>query len=285
MFHRRHFLQTSLTAIASFLLPRSLFASTAAPRFHFIHTDTLTSWPVTDPVTWALKNRGQPILERAAEGLSKLTPSDGDRIVRVVVRRCRLNLLELRPDQVVVQHWGQRQADLRHFFKQQKLARPEIVVMLRDRKKEVVRTQSGDSFLYGSQIVPDFPLDLFVSKFASRFTQEPDDWQAAPNTNSGFAWDGIEDGQIPWTALKSAWRREAPGVCLNCDTPTLLVNFGLRQVGIFNRCPNFLSVCGTCRRSFRDESVVDVGAWIVAHLDAEVRPDAEIIWGRQVKRQ
>jgi len=67
--------------------------------------------------------------------------------------------------------------------------------------------------------------------------------------------------------------------------PTLLVNFGLRQVGMFNRSPNFLSVCSKCCRSFKDESVKDVGQWIEGNLDAEVRPDAEMVWGRRVDRQ
>jgi hypothetical protein len=36
-------------------------------------------------------------LSRAAEGLSKLTTSDGDRIMRIVVGRCGLNLVEVQP--------------------------------------------------------------------------------------------------------------------------------------------------------------------------------------------
>jgi hypothetical protein len=70
---------------------------------------------------------------------------------------------------------------------------------------------------------------------------------------------------------------------LNCDTPTILTNFGLRQVDMFNRSPNFLSVCSKCCRSFRDDSVKDVGAWIVASLDEDVRPEFEMVWGRRVK--
>jgi hypothetical protein len=52
------------------------------------------------------------VLERAAEGLRKLTPSDGERIVRLIVRRCRLNLIELHPGQVVVHRWSQQQSSL-----------------------------------------------------------------------------------------------------------------------------------------------------------------------------
>ena len=284
MFHRRHFLQSTAAALAALILPRSIFARKPDHSFHFIHTDTLTSWPVADPVQWSLQNAHQPILERAAVGLGKLTTNDGDRIMRLVVRRCGLNLIELQPGQAIVQHCGQQHADLRPFFKQHRLARHEVQVVLRDRKKEVTTAKPGDDFLFGSRIAPDFPLDLFHKKFASRFTNESDDWQAAPNTSSGFAWAETENNRIPWVALKSTWRRAAPGVCLNCDTPTILTNFGHRQVGMFNRSPNFVSVCSTCCRSFRDESVKDVGEWMAANLDADMQPRFEIVWDRRVER-
>lgn len=90
MFHRRHFLKSTAAAIAALILPRSLLARKADKSFHFIHADTGESWPITDPVQWSLQNAHEPILARAAEGLSKLTASDGDRIVRLVTRRCRL---------------------------------------------------------------------------------------------------------------------------------------------------------------------------------------------------
>jgi len=281
--NRRHFLK-SAAAIAALLLPRSLFAKTPDHRFHFIHADTLNSWPVADPVAWAVKNKHEPILERAAEGLAKLTAGDGDRVIRLVVRRCRLNLLEIHPEQIVVHHWGQQgRADLRPFFKQHRLARPKVLVELQDRKKENTTTKSSDDFLYGSRIAADFPLDLFMSKWASRFTKQADDWQAAPNTNSGFAWAETEDNRIPWAALKSAWRRAAPMICENCDKPILLVNFGFRPSGLFNRCPNFVRVCGACCRSFQDDSVKDVRRWVEANLDADFQPDFEIVWDRRVR--
>ena len=281
---RRDLLKITAAAIAALILPKSLFATNPGKSFWFIHSDTGASWPVADPVQWSLENARQPILERASERLLTLTPSDGERIIRLVVRRCGLNLIELQPEYVVVQHWGQNGlADLRPFFKSHGLARQEIEIVVKDRKKETVTTQPGDGFLYGVPLAPDFPLDRFQKKWANRFKQEADDWQAAPKTSSGFAWDGLEDNRIPWAALKSAWRRAAPGACLNCDGATLLVNFGLRPVGMFNRSPNFVSVCSKCCRSFTDESVKDVGAWIVKNLDVEVRPDAEMIWGKRVK--
>jgi len=283
MIHRRHFLQTTAAAIAALILPRRLFARTP-DHFFFIHADSCNSWPVADPAAWCLANAHQPILERTVEGLRKLTPTDGDRIIRLVVRRCRLNLIELHPDQVTVHHWGQHCADLRRFFKAHRLATNEIEVVLRDRKREVATTQTGDSFLYGVLLAPGFLLNLFQQKWARRYEQEADDWSAAPGTSSGFAWVGIEDNLIPWAALKSAWRRTAPGSCLNCDTPTILVNFGLRKVSMFNRSPDFVRACGACRRSFVDDSIKDVAEWMTANLDVEVRPGYEMIWGRRVKR-
>ena len=288
---RRDFLKTGTAIVASLFLPKSLFAKNPKHSLHFVHADTLNSWSVTDPVAWSLENANEPILERGSERLLTLNPSDGERIVRLVTRRCRLNLLEVHPGRVDAHHWGQQAADLRPFFKSHGLARKEIEVVLRDRKKEVITTQHGDDFLYGDPIASFFDLDRYQSKWRRsyqskwrrRFEQEGDDWLPAPGTSSGFAWDRIEDNRIPWAALKSVWRRTLPGSCLNCDKPMLLVNFGLRPTGQFNRSPNFVSVCGACRRSFPDETVKDVRAWIVANLDAEVRPGFEMIWGKRVE--
>ena len=279
---RREVLKPAAAAIAAVILPKSLFARNPDRSFWFIHADSCTSWPVADPVAWSLEHAHEPVLERATEGLRKLTPDDGDRIIRLVVRRCLLNLLEIHPGQVVVHHWGQHRADLRAFFKQHRLARQEVEVVLRDRKKEVVTTQTGDSFLFGDRLAADFPLDLYLYNWANRFAIKPDDWTPAPGTRSGYAWAGIEDGLIPWIALKAAWRRAAPLMCLNCDQPTILTNFGYPWTGLFNRTPRFLHVCGACQRSFRDEGVKDVAGWIAANLDEEARPDAEMVWGKRV---
>lgn len=283
---RRTFLQATAAVTASLVLPRSLFAHTPNRSFWFIHADSCTSWSVADPVRWSLDHAHEPVLERAREGLAKLTPDDGDRIIRLVVRRCRLNLLELRPEQVVVYHWGKHgRADLRPFFKTHGLARPQIEVVLRDRKTEAATTQPGDDFLFGDRLAADFPLDLYLCKWASRFERQPDDFHPAPGTWSGFAWEGVEGNRIPWAALKSAWRRAAPMMCLNCDQPTLLLNFGYPWTGLFNRSPKFVHVCGACRRSFRDDSVKDVAEWLESNLEAEARPDSEMVWDRRVMRE
>jgi hypothetical protein len=277
---RRTFLQTTATVAGSLILPKAVFA-TPDHRFHFIHAESCKHWPVADPVQWPLEHAHEPILERASEGLRKLTANDCDRIIRLVVRRCSLNLIELQPGRVEVHHWGSNRADLKLFFKTHGLVRPEIEVVLRDRKKETVTTLTGDSFLYGVPLAADFDLELFQSKWERRFEQETDDLLPAPGTSSGFAWEGIVDGCIPWAALKSAWRRGV-GLCQNCSGETLLVNFGLRQVGMFNRASCFERVCGTCRRSYRDDSVV-VKAWMAANLDEEVLPSFEMVWGKRVK--
>ena len=243
------------------------------------------SWPVLDPIQWSLEHANGPVLARASEGLGKLTVNDGERILRLVLRRCSLSLIEIHSGQVVVDHWGPNQADLRPFFKAHGLAQPEIEVVLRDRKNDTISKTTGDSFLFGVLLTSDFPLDLFQKKWERRFLNESDDWQGAPNTNSGFAWEGVEEGCIPWIALKSAWRRSGSGVCLNCDGETILTNFGLRQVGFFNRSPVFVSICGECHRRFRDDSISNVRAWILANLDEAVRPDFELMWGKRVKRE
>ncbi len=279
---RRHFLKFTAALIPSWFLPKLLFAKPSS-NFHFIHTDTLNSWPVTNPAEWSLQNAHEPILARAADGLRGLTATDNERIIRLVFRRCGLNLLEIQSNRVHVQFWGTNgQADLKPFFKQHGLARTDIVVELRDRKKEIVTTLTGDSFLYGVPIASDFPLELFQEKWEQRFVYEPNDSQAAPQTASGFAWDGIEDGLIPWAAMKSAWRRGASGVCQNCSGETLLVNFGHRQVGLFNRSPNFVSVCQKCRRSFVDDSIKGVAGCMEANLETDFCPVGEMVWGKRV---
>lgn len=281
---RRQFIQATAAVTASLVLPRSLVASRSDRSFWFLHADSCTSWPVADPVRWSLDHAHEPVLERATEGLLKLTPDDGDRIIRLVVRRCGLNLLELHPQQVVVHHWGQHRADLRPFFQQHGLARPDVEVVLRDRKQEAVTTQPGDDFLFGDRFAADFPLDIYLGKWVCRFERQPDDFQPAPETWSGLAWEGVEDNRIPWAALKSAWRRTTPTTCLNCDQPTLLVNFGNPWMGLFNRSPRFTWACGICRRFFADNSVTDVAGWLATNLDPEVRPGYDMLWDRRVAR-
>ncbi len=161
---RRDLLKITAVAAASCILPEKLFA-TPAPNFNFLQVDSYKDWLVPNPVSWSLQNAHEPTLARAADGLKKLTPDDGDRIIRLVLRRSGLNLLEIQGSRVHVQFWGQHgQAELKPFFKQHGLAHPEIRVELRDRKKETITTLTGDSFLFGVPIASDFSLELFQQK-------------------------------------------------------------------------------------------------------------------------
>lgn len=281
---RRHFLQISAAAIASWLLPRRLFAWNTSRSCLVLHADSGSSWSVADPVEWALAHASDPVLERAREGLEKLNPADGDRVIRLIVRRCRLNLIELRRRKVVVHYWGQHGlADLRPFFKSHGLARRSVKVVLRDRKRELVSRKTGDDFLFGDGIVPAFAIFLYEKKWRRRFIHDANDWKAAPGTSSGFAWENLESNLIPWAALKSAWRNSPPTLCQNCDRPTFLINFGYRWSGMFNRAPIFVHGCPRCRRLFEDESITDVPGWIAANLDVEVWPRYQMMWDRRAR--
>lgn len=288
---RRTFLQTALAAAASLCLPRFLLARRSPRPFWFLHTPTGESWAVDDPVTWALANARQPILERARDRLVTLDAADPQRVIRLVVRRCRLNLLELRPGRVVVHHWGQQgRGDLRPFFKAHSLTGKGVRVTLIDRKREASTHLHGHDFLYGEPISPFWPLNarwlrLYWKKWQRRHVEDSDDWRAAPGTHSGFAWEGVEPHGIPWAALKSAWRRITPMACPNCDVPTLLVSFGLPQCGFCNREARFVHGCRQCHRLFRDDSIdrFDVERWMVSNLDAEVLPNFILWMGKPVK--
>lgn len=283
---RRAFLQAASAAVACSFIPPNPFTKQPSTEFHFLDTATQSSWSVTDPVTWALENRAEPILAPAAKGLAALTAHDADRIIRLLVRRCRVNLLEIHREQVVVHHWGSQLADLRPFFQENWLARPQVKVILRDRKREVVSTTSGDGFLYGEPLATDFSVNLYLHKWLRRFVREQDDWTAAPGTRSGLGWAGIEEDGIPWAALKSAWRCGDGPLCLNCKMPLLLVNFGLRPIGMLNHLPEFRSLCVACNRVIVDESIARVFSWMSMHLDAEVRPQYVVVWNkRQPLRQ
>jgi hypothetical protein len=217
-------------------------------------------------------------------GLVTLDAADPQRVIRLVVRRCRLNLIEIRPGRVVVHHSGQQgQGDLRPFFKQHGLARHHVEVALLDRKREVSTPRHGDDFLFGERLAPSWPWKAYWRKWQRRAEQERDEWTATPHTRSGFAWEGIEPNRIPWAALKSAWRLTTAPPCLNCDLPIPLTSFGFPWCRMLNRRPLFVHTCGKCQRLFEDRSVGDVGKWIVKNLEAEVWPDYDMVWDRTRK--
>jgi hypothetical protein len=159
---------------------------------------------VDDPVAWSLENVRQPILERARERLVTLDGTDPQRVIRLVVRRCRLNLLELRPGRVVVHYWGQQgKGDLRPFFKQHGLAQHHVEAVLLDRKRETTTVQTGADFLYGERLAEGFPLDVYREKWRRRATEEQDDGVPAPHGWSSYCWEGLKERCVPWRVLKS----------------------------------------------------------------------------------
>jgi hypothetical protein len=140
----------------------------------------------------------------------------------------------------------------------------------------VTAHKAGDGFRYGERLSQDFSVEQFTSKWHNRFVNQPDDHQAVPMSNSGYAWHGLKKGQIPWAAMKSVWRRIQPINCLNCDRPNILVNFGFPRVSFFRHAARFISVCPKCQRSFVDDSISDVGDWLAANLEADFMPNGKV---------
>src|SRR6266849_2049490 len=199
---RRTFLKAASAAVASLFLPKFLTTRRNPRSFWFLHTPTGDSWSVNNPVSWCLDNAHQPILQRARERLVTLDTADPQRVIRLVTRRCQLNLIELFPGRLVVHSWGQQgRGDLRPFFKKHGLARKGVEVIITDRKREISTLRHGDEFLFGERVIPFWPWKRYWTKWQRRHVQEANDWKAAPNTWSGFGWEGVELNCIPWAAL------------------------------------------------------------------------------------
>ncbi len=160
MTSRREFLQTTASISGALVLPRSLFgqisndSSQLNQGFVFIQTNTLDAWSVSDPIQWCLENKNNPILKRASEGLANLSMDDGERIIRLVTRRCRVNLIEVQPHVLTVHYWSDR-ADLKPFFKSNGLAKPHVSVLVRNRKKEVATKRLATIFFMESHSILD----------------------------------------------------------------------------------------------------------------------------------
>lgn len=282
--NRREFLQTAALGLGTLFVPIDL----CRKRYWFLHTPTGNSWQVDDPVTWSLAHAKEPILARARERLEKVDGQrERQRLIRLVVRRCQLNLIVVLPGSVTVHYWGQQGCgDLRPYFKHHGLARINVAVVLIDRKRELVARKPGDDFLYGEWLPEEFSVELFARKWERRGLNEPDDWTAAPGTESGFMWEGLEPDQIPWAALKSAWRWPQTQLCPNCDRPTILRSFGQRRIKMgAHRVPAFRSVCLLCQRDFDGPLIRDVPQWLVQHLDHAMLPSFELFRIQPVKWQ
>lgn len=275
---RRGFIRAIAGTGAALVLPEpaSAAVNTPEPEAWFLHCETGSYWRVDDPVAWSLRNARHPLLARASERLLAHAPPDRERIIRLVVRRCELNLIELSGDGVRVHYWGrQGRGDLRPFLKDRRLARGDVWIELRDRKRERIERVRGDRFLFGDtrDDAPfHWPLDLYLSKWRRRNRTEADDWTAAPVSASGFAWEGLDDDRIPWAVLKSVWRKGDGPNCPNCDVPAIWTAFGYVRSGFLSRSARFTPACGGCRRWFDDHPAAEVEAWMIANIDPPLLP-------------
>lgn len=242
--------------------------NTLAPQFWFIEATTGAAWQVTDPSSWCLEHAREPILAPARDRLLVLSNADADRIVRLVVRRCRLNLVEVQTARVVVHFWSRGGlAQLRPLFKQLSLARPSIEVFCIDRKREAAVVCPAIDFLFGNAPSPAFSWPAYFEKWRKSALAEPDDWRAAPDSSTNFSWEGVQDERIPWAVLKRAWGREAAAFCLNCDTPLFLTGFWF----VRSKSDVIWRACFRCHRQFEDRSLF-VLRWMVRHLEPDLWP-------------
>lgn len=243
-------------------------------RHWFIHAATGTTFHVANPISWCLTHsRDEAILAPARDRLVTLGPAEADRIVRLAVRRCRLNLLDVRAERVLVHFWGpEGRADLRPFFKAHGLARPGVEVVLLRRKDEFVSLCRGDDFLFGEPS-PGFAWGAYQEKWDRRNEQESDDWTPAPAGLTNFSWVGMPGPSIPWAVLKSVWVREQAPTCPNCEVPQVTLRFWWRRrvwVGTLNSA--LTRGCFACRRVFVEDFSGDLLEWLVTTLDRGLWP-------------
>lgn len=239
----------------------------------FVHTVTGNLFPVGDPVAWCLENARSPLLAAARERLLQCVGRiDGDRILNVVLRRCDLNLIELRIGRVTVGYWT-RLADLHPLLKARDLLHAEMQVALVRRKTGQITITSGDQFLRGERIDPEFPFDTYRAKWDRRHDREPGDATAAPASPSSYSWDDVAEKRIPWTVLKAVWRTDNVP-CPNCDTQLLLDRFDWRRSGFFNTHAAAWRACGRCRRRFEEPLGGDPWEWLLTRLGPALLPAA-----------
>ena len=243
-------------------------------RYFLLHAPTGESWQVTDPVGWCLEHRLDPLLSRGRERLVTLGPEDGDRIVRLVTRRCGLVLIDLAsPWSVVVHHWAEPPPDIREFLKNRGLAKHEVKVALANTKNEVVALRPGSDFLHGEPARPRFPWRRFEAKWRRLHVQEPDDWQAAPLTWNTLCWDEADQERvIPWIVLKSIWPRDQAPPCPNCDTPLVVLRFLWVLPILFSGIRRITRGCFGCHQEFTETVEWDFWAWLVKTLNYELLP-------------
>jgi hypothetical protein len=231
------------------------------------------SFRVDEPVAWCLEHARHPLLEPARRRLLLSDcRTDPDRVLNVVLRRCGLNLATVLPGRVVVHHWTQL-VDLRPFFKEHALARPEVQVALVRRKNGLVTLLPADDFLSGTRFAPAFPFDAYRERWDRRHECQSDDHAPAPWSWSSYSWEGVEAGRIPWAALKSAWRREPAPDCPNCGGTLAVWRFDWRRASwLSSTRTEVLRCCFPCRRSFEESLHGDPWPWLARTLGPEVLP-------------
>ncbi len=208
---RREFLKVGLAAVALPALPTSATASEQPVSFWFIEygtgphqIGTGRCWPVDDPAAWALANADNPILARAKERLTNVAScSDPQRVIRLVARRCKLNLIEVSPQQVVVHYWGndvRAKPGCSHSSIGMAWRGAMSMSFCSTGSEKPFRKSAATITCSANGCRKDFPLELFMRKWERRDVGESDDWTAAPCTWAGFCWDGIERDSIPWAA-------------------------------------------------------------------------------------
>ena len=274
---RRGFMQAAAALVAAGSIPTG-GAAAPVPRCYFV--GPAGAWAADDPAAWALARQADlPELEHARERLATLTLDRHENILRVVLRRGPLSLVEVNGAMVTAQHWTRPgKVDLRPFFKANGLARPDVAVTIVYRKKEITENRTGKEFLYGSPIPADFPADVFARKRLNCFVVEADDNAPAPFTGSGFGWQGVPGDSIPWRALKSAWRNAPQTACPNCDGSALIRNFGYRQVSFFGFAGALVNSCFRCGT---EETTIagDHISWLTRHLEVAHRPVDRLVFG------
>src|SRR5262245_53438775 len=199
------------------------FSMQGLARHWFLGARTGEFWPVADPVRWCLASADHPLLERARDRLVTLTGDQEDRITRLVVRRCGLHRIDLAPG--LVAHYWSRLADLKPFCRRFDLARPDVRVVLVERKHEVVTLTTGSEFLYGTALADTFPVERYWQKWRNRYFEEPGDAEGAGHSPTNYIWKDCEPGLVPWRALKCLWRTQASPFCGNCGLRMFVIWF------------------------------------------------------------
>jgi len=240
-----------------------------------LHATTGDLFPVSDPVAWCLENARSPLLAAARERLLLCVGrTDRDRILNVVLRRCGLNLIEVRCDRVTVHYWTSL-AELYPLLKDRGLLRHDVQVALVRRKNGQITITSGDQFLRGERVAPAFPWSQYRERWERRNERQADDATAAPCSPSSYNWDGVEEKRIPWVVLKAVWRAEALP-CPSCGVPLVVRSFDRRRNSWLSGTGSWAyRVCLTCGRSFTEPLGSDPWDWLVERLAPGLLP---VLW-------